>query len=247
MDPLLIGLVVIAVLAVLWLMQRKRQPAAPAANKSKAKALEALDTVVAWPPSATRLMTNSERKAYGVLRAALPEHMILAQVPLARFIKVPTRYSYAEWMRRAGQLCVDLLVCDSSSQVIAVVDIRQSDLDESERAHKRHARMDRVIKATGIPVHVWREGHLPSAAAAREQVLQGMPPELSQQEGGATVRTRSAAAQLAPTLDSGIDEDMVPRDPPPSTWFDDLDSAPAPLDAPTAARKPQPQQQQQRR
>ncbi|WP_140628196.1 DUF2726 domain-containing protein [Methylibium rhizosphaerae] len=240
MDPLLIGLVVVAVLAVLWLATRKRQPAAPAA-KPKAKALDALDTVVAWPPSATRLMTNSERKAYAVLRTALPEHMVLAQVPLARFIKVPTRYSYAEWMRRAGQLCVDLLVCDSSSQVVAVVDVRQADIDESERAHKRHARMDRVLKAAGIPVHVWREGHLPSANAAREQVLQGMPPELSQQEGGASVRTRSAAARLAPSLDSGLeDDDAVPRDPPPSTWFDELDSAPAPLDGGAPTNRPGP-------
>lgn len=237
MDPLLIGLVVIAVLAALWLMQRKRQPAAPVA-KPKAKALDALDTVVAWPPSATRLMTNSERKAYGVLRTALPDHMILAQVPLARFIKVPTRYSYAEWMRRAGQLCVDLLVCDPSSQVVAVVDVRQADIDESERAHKRHARMDRVLKAAGIPVHVWREGQLPSASAARDQVLQGMPAELSQEEGGASVRTRSAAVKLAPTLDSGLDdEEAVPRDPPSSTWFDDLDSAPAPLDATASANR----------
>lgn len=238
MDPLLIGLVVVVVLGGLWVVQGKRKTAQPAAKSSKAKALDALDTVAAWPPAATRLMTHAERKAYGVLRSALPDHIILAQVPLARFMKVPTRYSYAEWMRRAGQLCVDLIVCDMNSQVVAVIDVRQPDIDESERAHKRHARMDRVLKAAGIPVHVWREGHLPSAAAAREQLLQ-LAATLSTEEGGASVSTRGAPNKLAPTLDTQPGEDEAPlRDPPPSTWFDDLDSAPAPLSPAPPPRTP---------
>ena len=53
-------------------------------------------------PTATRILTTAERQAYGTLERALPGYMILAQVPLARFLKVPTRHSYAEWLRRAG-------------------------------------------------------------------------------------------------------------------------------------------------
>lgn len=238
MNPLVIGLVVIAVLVALWLVRRNRSASSSQASaKPKARALDALDTVVSWPPTATRLMTGPERKAYGVLRMALSEHIILAQVPLARFMKVPTRYSYAEWMRRAGQLCVDLVVCDTTTQVVAVIDVRQPEIDESERTHKRHARMDRVLKAAGIPVYVWREGQLPSVSAAREQVLQSTATAgLSTQEGGASVSTRTRPGDLAPTLDAELDArwgEDPPRDPPPSTWFDDLDSAPAPLGPPT--------------
>jgi hypothetical protein len=37
---------------------------------------------------------------------------------------VPTRHSYSDWLTRVGRLTVDLLVCDKSSRVVAVVDIR---------------------------------------------------------------------------------------------------------------------------
>ena len=58
------------------------------------------------------------------MRKAMPRQLVLAQVPLARFISVPTRHSYSDWLTRVGRLTVDLLVCDKSSRVVAVVDIR---------------------------------------------------------------------------------------------------------------------------
>src|SRR5687767_6569828 len=94
------------------------------AGRVEPRPAENLDTMAAWPPTATRVLTTVERQAYDVLRSALPAHMILAQVPLQRFIKVPTRNSYAEWLRRVGHLSADLLVCDRHSQVVAVVEVR---------------------------------------------------------------------------------------------------------------------------
>src|SRR5690606_29025417 len=77
---------------------------------------EALDTLMDWEPVATRVLTTGERDAYHVLRKALPEHMILAQVPVARFIKVPTENPYNEWLRRVGPLGDELVVCYLPSQ-----------------------------------------------------------------------------------------------------------------------------------
>ena len=50
--------------------------------------------------------------------------MILAQVPLARFLNVPKRNSYADGCAALGNQCVDFVVCDVTSQVIAVVEVR---------------------------------------------------------------------------------------------------------------------------
>lgn len=238
---------------------------------------EALDTLASWEPMATRVLTTAERDAYVVLRKALPDHIILAQVPLARFIKVPTRNSYAEWLRRAGSLCADLVVCDAASQVIAVVEVRQPASREKERSLRRHGRMDRVLTAARIPVHVWLEGALPGAAIAREAVLgaaastvthskdldsqsarrsaeaaavvasmQAPAPKAVKLPVG-TVSTQPApkvivpygmppvdAAQVDFNLDDWVDPPHLMmderKDPPPSTWFDDMDSAPVPLD-----------------
>src|SRR5687767_1195870 len=137
---LIVGAILVLV-GLVWAWQRRRKPQTDTARRSKAKSMDGLDTLMSWHPQATRIMTTSERKAYAALRVGLPDHIILAQVPLARFLKVPTRHSYAEWLRRVGVMCADLVVCDSVSQVIAVVDIRAPESQENDKAKQRHARM----------------------------------------------------------------------------------------------------------
>ncbi len=126
---------------------------------------ETLDTVQDWPPEPARVMTVQDRQAYELLRRALPGYMVLAQVPLSRFIRVPTRHSYTEWLQRVGSLSADLLVCDTGSRVLAVIDVRAG--DESERSRRRHERLARVLRAASIRVHNWREGQLPTPAEVR--------------------------------------------------------------------------------
>lgn len=227
-------------------------------SRSKPASDEQLDTLMDWQPMSTRVLTTAERDAYHVLRKALPEHMVLAQVPVARFIKVPTRNSYTEWLRRVGSLCADLVVCDMNSQVVAVVEVRQPLSRENERAQRRHARMDRVLQGARIPVHVWLEGALPGAVVAREAILGSALQGAAQSgspEAHQTRRDAEAAAVVASMQGIGdlrglsVDERAVDvvldeldewestgadhdrKEPPPSTWFDDLDSGGIPLDA----------------
>ncbi|HIV70862.1 MAG TPA: DUF2726 domain-containing protein [Candidatus Aquabacterium excrementipullorum] len=227
------------------LLWRRRQGAGLSGGQrggSRQAQAEELDTVASWEPSATRLLAGPEREAYQTLRRALPEHMILAQVPLARFIKVPTRNSYAEWMRRVGGLCADIVVCDATSQVIAVVEVRNPIGRDKERAQRRQARMDRVLEAAGIPVHVWLEGALPGPAVARETVLGG--PMVFMTKSGATLVDTAVRAKVPPpgsgasmeglAVQEGVDVDVDlgadtegPR--PVSTWFESEHSGAAPL------------------
>lgn len=228
---IVVGLVVVA--GLVWMWWRQRSVREDAGRRPKVRAIDGLDTLMSWHPQATRVMTTSERKAYAALRAGLPEHIILAQVPLARFLKVPTRHSYSEWLRRVGVLCGDLVVCDSVSQVIAVVDIRAPESQENDRARQRHARMDRVLKAADIPLHIWREDALPNATGARNAIL-GMPVDApaaataARSPQQATVPGRVPEGARA-TATVGEDDGMEQRDPPSSTWFDEMDSASVPL------------------
>lgn len=231
-----------------WLWRRRRGDEVPDSRPNGGRRgtnVEAIDTVAGWPPEATRVMTVSERRAHRLLSDALPECMILAQVPLARFLRVPTRHSYAEWMRRAGQLCADLVVCDEGSQVIAVVDVRPSATQASERHKKRHERMVRVLRKAGVKVLTWYEQSLPRPDQVRDLVL-GSPEEQAKRTGSATAAAATAvtapavadaAGQSARELVARMANEAVPEvteidEPPPSTWFDDLDSAPMPLDEP---------------
>jgi hypothetical protein len=146
-------------LTLVWMRMRGR------AGHRRSASPEHLDTVADWPPQAVRVLTVNERQAYDLLRRALPGFLVLAQVPLSRFLRVPTRNSYIDWIQRVGLISADLLLCDAGSRVIAVIDVRA--LGETPRANRRHARMVRVLEAAGIRVLTWHEGHLPSLAAAR--------------------------------------------------------------------------------
>lgn len=219
--------VLLGVGVVIWLTRRPK----PGGGKP-ARTVEGLDTLMAWQPTPTRVLTAGEREAHGVLRRALPEHLILAQVPLARFLKVPTRHSYTEWLRRVGQICADIVVCEPNSLAVAVVEIRAADGQDSERARKRQARMERVVKAAGLPLHIWRDAAIPDVEEARNAILQSLG-LLTTQEGAAQVRTRGDGATGRWRPDGGAE----PAEPPPSTWFDDLDSAPAPLSPPQPPRR----------
>lgn len=147
-------------LSALWVHRRTQGPGA-----ARPQVDEPLDTVRDWPPQAVRVLTLPERQAYEVLRRALPRHLVLAQVPLSRFISVPPQQPHAQWMNRIGRTSVDLLVCDSSSRVVAAIEIRPA--DQSPRSARRHARMADVLQAAGIAVQVWPEGAVPRVADVR--------------------------------------------------------------------------------
>jgi hypothetical protein len=236
----LAGVVIVLLIAWLWLRQR-------GATEKVEKAADRIDTVIGWPPQATRVLSTQERVAFGTLVRALPEYMVLAQVPLSRFINVPKRNSYADWLRRIGYQCVDFLICDMAAQVVAVIELQP--VQQSERARKRLTRIKRTLQAAQLPLHVWRENSLPSAEAAREVLLTrpaaaALPTAASGKAAAAAAAaslTAAAAAEPAPTVaaahspfedtdrDSTQDEFIELLEPPPSTWFDDLDSDPVPL------------------
>ena len=243
--PLLLVILLLAVLiGGVVLLMRRRQGKVPGQMRGRPAQAEELDTVASWEPASTRVLTGPEREAHQTLTRALPEHIILAQVPLARFLKVPTRNSYAEWMRRVGAMCADLVVCDATSQVVAVVEVRNPISRDKERTQRRQARMDRVLEAAGIPVHVWLEGALPGPAVARETILSG--PMVFMTKSGATLVDTSERAramglpQRASTLDGlAVHEDPVDLDVdqapdtegprPVSKWFESEHSGAAPL------------------
>jgi hypothetical protein len=181
----------------------------------------ALDTVVDWPPQAVRVLSLPERQAYNVLRKAVPSHLVLAQVPLSRFISVPTGRSYSQWLHRAGRLTVDLVICDFSSRPIAVVEVRSG--SETERSRQRHERVAEVLKSAGIAVHVWRESALPTVTEARQLFIPKADEAPQLDRYGRPVLP---VADMQELLAAGDEVDYKQHEPVPSTFFDELDTLP---------------------
>jgi Protein of unknown function (DUF2726) len=243
LEMMLLAGVALLAIAVLMLWQRRRAGVADALEGARrgSRVAEDIDTVAAWPPEVTRLLTSGERSAHEVLIKALPECMMFAQVPLARFIKVPRRHSYAEWLTRVGHLCADLVICDRSTLVIGVVLL--TSMRSSDRAERRRARMTRVLKSAGIKVFLWREESLPSPDLARDQITQRLgdieeagarKPEINEPK----IAGRPAPGSIpVPEVFNLPFDDEPRREPPPSTWFDDLDSGRVPLESEQRAQQ----------
>jgi hypothetical protein len=215
---------VLLLLTVLLLRMRKRS------NLRRRSAREAVDTLVGWPPESVRVLSIVERQAYELLRQAMPGFLVLAQVPLARFVRVPARRSYAEWLSRVGSLSADLLLCDAGSRVLAVIDVRPT--QESDRARRRHERMGRVLRGAGIQVYVWREGALPSASEARTTlaalvgpVAKGIKPTASRPMP--LVPQPDISEVLADGDRGALDGDLS-MEPVPSAFMEDYDTVAEP-------------------
>lgn len=227
-DPIA-ALALCSAMLLLGLLLRQRRPSAAREPSSRR---EALDTVQDWPPQATRVLTVAERRAHELLRTALPGMLVLAQVPLSRFLHVPTRHSYVEWMQRVGGLSADLLVCNADSRVLAVIDIRGP--AQTERSSRRHERMARVLKAAGIEVLVWGEEQLPTASQLRA-VLGGVLAR-SAGSGVEDAPAKPRASQPMPLIPVAEIEELLQHgdaaaqdaryEPVPSGFYDELDAAP---------------------
>lgn len=219
-EPTAAAALVVVVALLLWalLLHRRAAPRIAAAD-------ETLDTVQAWPPQAVRVMTLYERKAYEIVRRAMPGHVVLAQVPLSRFVSVPTRYPYAQWLQRAGRLGVDLLVCDMSSRALAAIEIRTH--DESTRSAKRHQRLVEVLRAAGVTVHEWDEDNLPTVALARELLSpKAVGPAEAEDEAtpvSPSGQARLPVADIQEILEIGDTTDYGQFEPVPSGFFEDED------------------------
>ena len=210
------------------LLRHRRQ----AGGQQSPRRRDALDTVADWPPEATRVLTIAERRAYDLLRNALPGYMILAQVPLARFLRVPTRHSYAEWLQRVGGLSADLLVCDGGSRVLAVIDVRAG-RDRPSAAAAATTAWPACCKAAGIAVQVWSEDRAalgrPKCDRCWAACSSGRPAPAPAHGQGHAVAADAADpggrdGRTADCTATPLRRTTIAHEPVPSTCFDDLEA-----------------------
>lgn len=202
--------------------RKRRQPARPAAKRPAA------EDSAAWKPHAARVLTVAERQAHTLLCQALPGYLVLAQVPLSRFLRVDERS--ADWLHSIAGLSADLVLCDGSSRVLAVVDVRGQRLSEGSK--RRHERMSRVLRAAGIKVLTWHEEALPDVGLARSQLLPLLAAPSAAREA-AKAPTSSRPMPLIPVADiaeilaeGDADAADGAMEPVPSALFDDLEPVP---------------------
>jgi hypothetical protein len=64
-----------------------------------------------WPFYAKKLLTQPEQVLYFRLVSALPEHIVLAQVQLSRFLGVKKGANVQSWLNRINRMSADYVIC----------------------------------------------------------------------------------------------------------------------------------------
>ncbi len=91
-------------------------------NKKKSKARPLPNE---WTLTARPVFTVDERRVYRQLREALPQHVVLAKLPLVRFCQPTDPDQVRHWYEILGANHVSFAICSANGRVLAAIDLEQ--------------------------------------------------------------------------------------------------------------------------
>jgi hypothetical protein len=113
---------------------------------------------------ARKPLSTPEQILYFRLVKALPEHIVLAQVQLSRFLDVESGQHAWGWRNRISQKSADFVVCRKDATVVAVIELDDVSHERGDR-RAADATKEEALAAAGIKVIRWPETALPDGSA----------------------------------------------------------------------------------
>jgi hypothetical protein len=125
-------------------------------------------------PTLIRLLRASHLHSHGVLRQAAPELLVLSQVPLAQFVRMPHRtLARFQWTQESTP-CADFVLCSDNGVVLAVVDLMGGPGLEhralQKRAVARRQALRTLLSEMGVPLLTWAVRSEPEVQALRKHL-----------------------------------------------------------------------------
>lgn len=155
-----------------------------------------------WPFVQVRPLSPAEQVLYLRLVQALPQYVVLAQVPMSRFLRVRKGHSPREWLNRISQKSVDYLICKPDFSIVVAIEL-------DDASHGRPARSaadltkNRALAAAGVPLVRWHAAALPDFDGIRTLIGKVI---LDQSDGNEAL----PQARVEPTLrESGLHETHI--------------------------------------
>ena len=113
-----------------------------------------------WPFYSKRPLSPPEQVLYHRLVAALPEHIVLAQVQLSRVMGVKKAFNARGWMNRINRMSFDFVVCSKDSTVVAAIELDDRSHESADRI-EADVKKSRAASAAGIRIVRWNVKGLP--------------------------------------------------------------------------------------
>ena len=125
-----------------------------------------------WPFSLRRPLSEPEQVLYYRLCQALPDHLVLAQVGLSRFLAVKKGHDPRTWHNRINRMSVDFLVCNKDASVIAAIELDDASHQRPDRV-SADERKERALDAAGVRLLRWSVDAMPDEAAIHAALAPG--------------------------------------------------------------------------
>jgi hypothetical protein len=141
-----------------------------------------------WTLVPRPVFSTDERRAYRLLREALPHHVVLSKLPLVRFCQPTDPADVRYWYELLGAKHVSFAVCSANGRVLAAIDL------DTERGDSRRALLIKQSVMNACRVRYLRcpIDNMPSIAE-----LQLLVPQVS----AANRAPQAAPAPAAPARD----------------------------------------------
>jgi very-short-patch-repair endonuclease len=123
-----------------------------------------------WPFYAKTPLSRPEQVLYFRLVSALPEHIILAQVQLSRFLGVKKGNNYRAWFNRINRMSADFVVCNKDFSIVAVIELDDLTHQEKDR-QAADAKKDKALSSAGIRIVRWQANAIPDKAAIQAAIM----------------------------------------------------------------------------
>lgn len=123
-----------------------------------------------WPFYAKKPLSQLEQILYFRLIEALPEHIILAQVQLSRFLGVKKGHNYQSWSNRINRMSADFVVCNKDSSIVAVIELDDATHQKMDR-QAADVKKDKVLGAAEIKIIRWQAKAMPDVSAIKTALL----------------------------------------------------------------------------
>ena len=122
-----------------------------------------------WPFSLRKPLSEPEQVLYFRLCSSLPDHIVLAQVGLSRFIAVRRGHDARAWHDRISRMSVDYLVCSRDATVLAAIEVDDASHRQPDRL-LADARKEKALVAAGVKLIRWNLNAMPDAAAIQAAI-----------------------------------------------------------------------------
>lgn len=145
-------LALVAIIAIIGLLKTKSQK-----NSSDHEI---------WPFYAKKPLSQPEQILYFRLIEALPDHIILAQVQLSRFLGVRKGHNYQAWSNRINRMSADFVICRKDASIVAVIELDDSTHQKLDRQIADNKK-DQALAAADVRIIRWQATAIPDVSSIK--------------------------------------------------------------------------------